>query len=93
MPKRMLTEEEKDQYVLSGGVKCPFCKDGDVNRMSYPSPDRIGGFVEIHVGGATQEISCLGCGGHWTDVYSLVRIDQDEEAEGGGADGLAIKEG
>jgi hypothetical protein len=55
---------EKD-YIASGGIRCPFCLDQDIEGRS----------VEINAGRASQTISCKACGAEWEDHYTLSNID------------------
>lgn len=59
-----LTEENVNDYVRGGGVKCPFCESENI----------VGGDREIDCGMTYQEVSCDGCAERWTDIYTLVGI-------------------
>jgi len=66
----MLTSKE---YAEKLGRFCPQCGSED---------DIEGNQVEIDAGGAWQEISCLGCGATWDDVYVLTGFANLEPGEG-----------
>lgn len=51
-----------EQYVKTGGTKCPVCESTDI----------VGGSVEVNAGSAWQKISCNDCDATWNDVYKLV---------------------
>lgn len=59
-----VTEEQKQQYVADGGIKCPGCESEDI----------VGDDISVEEGVATQEMSCNTCNLEWTDVYRLVSI-------------------
>jgi|HubBroStandDraft_4_1064222.scaffolds.fasta_scaffold2483032_1 hypothetical protein len=63
MPK--LSDEQKQQYLLIGGVRCPYCGSEDIQGES----------VEINAGEAVQEVNCNACDGQWYDIYALVRVE------------------
>ena len=49
----ILTKEQKEKYLASGGGACPFCGDSDIS----------GDSVEIEATEAWQNVSCSACGG------------------------------
>jgi hypothetical protein len=59
MKRKWLTDK---QYVKKNGGVCPHCGEDQIEGES----------VEIDGGEATQDVSCLGCGATWTDLYKLV---------------------
>ena len=59
-----LTREQIDEYISSGGIKCPVCGDWDIT----------GGSVQIDAGVAWQDVSCSNCDYEWTDIYTLTDI-------------------
>ena len=59
-----VTEEQQQQYVADGGIKCPACESEDI----------VGDYILVEEGVATQEMSCNHCDMEWTDVYRLVSI-------------------
>lgn len=67
-----LTPEEEAEY-MERGTGCPFC--GDEAQVE-------GASVETGSGQASQGMYCLGCGAHWTDIYTLSRIVVMDEPEG-----------
>ena len=62
---------EKEAYMESNGLVCPFCRAGSIQ----------GGFVEIETGKALQEMSCLECEKTWQDVYKLVDVIPNENVK------------
>jgi transposase-like protein len=68
-PMSKLTDEQKEIYLSSGGVICPFCESTDI----------FGGAVELDSGIAWQEISCESCGKKWRDCFKLTGIEEVEE--------------
>lgn len=67
-----LTPGKEAAYIIAG-EGCPFCgKQAQVEGES----------VETGAGEASQGMYCLGCGAHWTDLYTLTRIVVVDEPEG-----------
>ena len=54
------------EYIRTGGVKCPRCKD------EYQME---GSSVHIAEGIAWQNMTCNACKLDWTDEYTLTSID------------------
>jgi uncharacterized protein (DUF983 family) len=67
----MLTKQQKQAYLASGGSRCPFCGESQLE----------GGFVEVTTDGASQPITCLSCGRTWHDVHRRADIVVPEEGE------------
>ncbi len=65
------TPEILAKYGASGGVRCPFCDDDQIE----------GDAVTIDTGGAFQDISCLSCGASWTDGYTLTAVITGDDAQ------------
>lgn len=61
----------REEYIQSGGVFCPFCRNEDIE----------GGSVDVVEGSAFQEVSCLRCGACWNDEYQLVDVSTIHEPE------------
>jgi transposase-like protein len=55
-----------DEYVQTQGLRCPYCREHDV--------EGVGG-VEIDAGGAIQEVRCTSCERNWIDRYHLMGYD------------------
>lgn len=62
----MLTKEQKQAYVESGGNACPYCESFEIEagRSETDSDYHI-----IHV-------ECMNCGKEWWDVYHLSTIEE-----------------
>ena len=60
-----LSDEQMQQYLSLGGVRCPHCGSQDLEGQS----------VEINQGEAVQEVGCDSCGACWYDIYVLARIE------------------
>ncbi len=71
MQKQETTDEQQKAYVASGGVKCPFCKGGNLEGSNW----------NCDSGAAWQDISCTDCGAYWTDIYNLVGMTDIEPPE------------
>ena len=52
-----------DEYVQTQGLRCPYCREHEV--------EGVGG-VEVDAGYATQEVHCTSCNRYWTDRYHLM---------------------
>jgi transposase-like protein len=63
-----LTEEQRAQYILEGGVSCPFCRESDLHC----------GEVTVDGGYCFQNATCAECGATWTDEYTLTGITYEE---------------
>jgi hypothetical protein len=50
-------------YAQAGGWPCIFCKSKNIEAH---------GPVEVHGGGASQDVECLNCHGKWTDDYGII---------------------
>jgi transposase-like protein len=62
-----LTKEQKENYVKTGGVKCPYCDSYDIE----------GGSFECDASYVTQEVACNNCERHWTDEYTMTAIHEE----------------
>jgi len=69
MAKPILTDEQKAEYVKTGGVKCPRCGEGDI------SADNL----EIDSPRAWGKCYCEDCHLRWVDQYKLVALVSEEE--------------
>ena len=58
------------EYAAKGGVHCPYC---------YGNGIETDGNVEIVVGMAWQDMSCIDCNAEWRDEYSLTGYSTDGE--------------
>jgi formate dehydrogenase maturation protein FdhE len=65
-----LSKEQKKDYILKGGIRCPFCNSSDITA----------GVFEGEAQG--QYVSCFNCHREWRDVYKLVDVEEIKE-EGG----------
>jgi hypothetical protein len=61
----ILNAKERVRYIKSGGAKCPFCGNDDIE----------GGPIQTDEGCALQKIECHVCGEFWNDIYSLIDIE------------------
>lgn len=61
---KVLTKEQKQKYLESGGAKCPHCDSTDIDGGSMQTDSNI----------AWQNISCNDCEEVWTDIYTLTEI-------------------
>lgn len=59
----------KIAYMNSGGVYCVFCKSEDLHVSS----------IENAGMDARGEVKCNKCGKRWTDIYTLVDIELEED--------------
>jgi len=60
-----LTSADRQQYLLTHGVRCPFCGSDDLHTSVYQSDFN---------GEVTQQSECLSCEATWVDVYELAGI-------------------
>ena len=58
----MLTEDQKAQYVKTGGVKCPYCGSDDI---SYRVEDDMPPY---------SDISCDACDRKWRELYDVIAL-------------------
>lgn len=63
-----LSEAEKQKYVDTSGMHCPYCGS---TQMSVGEPQMDGPC-------AWCDIECDDCGKSWTDDYALVGITEDK---------------
>lgn len=56
--KKLMTGED---YVRSGGLKCPVCKDKNVHSLDTTSDP----------GEITQHMECIKCRAYWHEIYYL----------------------
>lgn len=63
----MLTNEQKQAHVDSGGSTCPHCQSDHI----------VGDSLEVDDGVVTQMVACNTCGERWTDVFRLSGIVED----------------
>jgi transposase-like protein len=59
-----LTEEQKAEYLMHGGTRCPYCKSTEVDADS-PECDGTVGWANV---------CCETCRSEWTDQWSLTGI-------------------
>lgn len=59
-----LTQTQVDDYVRSGGIKCPFCESENI----------VGGDKENNDGVSSQEVSCDDCAERWMDIYTMTGV-------------------
>ena len=62
--QKYLSREKIDEYTWSGGARCPYCGETNIEGSS----------IDINSGVATQGMSCPDCGRTWDDIYKLVSI-------------------
>jgi transposase-like protein len=62
-----MTPEQKAAY-LKHSERCPFCGSWNIG----------GGMVDINIDGAQQHVICHACNKLWTDIYSLVDVEEAE---------------
>lgn len=62
----MITKEQKQKYLQSRGVRCPFCESDQIE----------GDHIDVCAAGAYQPIYCLVCDRSWTDEYTLTDISE-----------------
>ena len=67
-----ISQKAVDEYVKSGGRRCPFCKVGEVESKNGLFSTDNDPFV-------TQWVGCTNpkCGEEWDDVYVLGDINED----------------
>ena len=63
----MLTIEQKNKYLASPYI-CPYCGS---DKLSL-------GKVSADVNQTIQNILCRQCKKRWTNIYALIRIEEDE---------------
>jgi hypothetical protein len=63
----MLTEEEKNKYLVSPYL-CSYCESDELSL----------GKVNADIHRAVQNISCRQCKKRWTNIYTLARVEEDE---------------
>ena len=66
----MLTEEQKEKYIMAEGGQCPHCGS---NNLEY-------GFYNDFAEGSECPVSCNDCGERWYDIYYLVLMEISEES-------------
>ena len=64
-----MSQMTSDQYVATGGTKCPFCGSEDIEGTS----------IDVDAGIASQEMSCNECDEGWTDEYTLTGFRPDAD--------------
>jgi len=63
----MLSKEQKEDYISTGGLHCPFCSSSNISA----------GVWEGEAEG--QKVDCEDCGKRWWDIYKLVDIEEIEQ--------------
>ena len=62
----MLSKEQKKDYIVKGGLHCPFCGSSEIT-------------AGVFEGEATgQRVECENCHKEWWDIYKLVDIEEIE---------------
>jgi len=59
-----LTDEQKKEYLDSGGDFCPFCQSFNINTQDKCTED-----YDVH-----QLVTCGDCEAEWYDVYSVTDV-------------------
>ena len=61
-----LTRVMKKKYIANGGSKCPYCQSRNMSG------------AKLNTGSTNywQLITCEECGKEWTDMYTLVDIEE-----------------
>lgn len=67
-----LTPEQKLQYVVTGGFRCPYCGSTDIESGQMDFDD---------YGQMIQEVVCHHCKKEWQDVYVLFTIRENKEVQ------------
>lgn len=63
-----LTREAAEEYVATGGVRCPHCCSDDVDQ----------GPVQTDAGEARCRVQCMACEAQWTDCFTLTSVESVE---------------
>ena len=63
----MLTKQQIEDYLKSGGNKCLYCKSGEIATTQK---------VQTDSQSAWQEVYCNDCNKYWNDVYKLVGVEE-----------------
>jgi transposase-like protein len=61
-----LSKEQKKDYILKGGVRCPFCSSSNITAGAFEGE------------AAGQRVECEDCHKKWCDVYKLVDVEEIE---------------
>ena len=61
-----LTEEQKKDYLLKGGIHCPYCGSSDISAGSFDGDGSQ----------SWQHITCGDCNENWTDIYTLTDVEE-----------------
>ena len=61
---KKLTKEQKEKYLKSKGIRCPFCNSAAINA----------GKIEVNINEAHSKVKCLLCNSVWIDVWELTGI-------------------
>ena len=65
-----LSDEQKREYIRSGGVICPYCKQ----------PDQVDSdAVHLENDDFVAEVRCHRCNKTWRDIYEIVDVEEIEE--------------
>ena len=62
-----MTEDQKQEYLASGGVKCPYCGHAEFY------------LLEEHLscyGGLRDKLQCVKCEKVWYDLYTLTNVSE-----------------
>ena len=60
----MLTETQRNEYLLSGGLYCPYCGSRNIRSEQF-EPDSN-----------SVETNCDGCGKSWNNIYTLTEVEE-----------------
>ena len=64
MATREFTKQQVQEYLRSGGSRCPYCQSEEIEA----------GWADFEADGCWQMVHCLACGQSWQDMYQLVGI-------------------
>ena len=65
-----LTDEQKQEYIRSNGVICPYCRQTDqvdADAVRLENDDFI------------AEVRCFRCNKAWKDIYKITDVEEIEE--------------
>jgi hypothetical protein len=65
-----LSDEDKQEYVKQGGVKCPYCESRDIENYDRNSD----------IGWVADSVQCNNCSKSWEEIYNLADIKEDEDS-------------
>ncbi len=63
-----MNEEQKRNYIKSGGLRCPYCASRKLDQLRK----------QYYSSNVARDICCEDCGKQWTEIHGLVDVETND---------------